>query len=218
MRPIQTISGTVVRIDGGEGHDLGRQCPYFLGQGLAARGAHHHPVALAYVRGLAIDDDPVAFAVQGGHGITGDAQAQQAVAGAGEFGLLPAVADGQAGVIEEAVLTGLGHAQHGDGRGPFHGVPGESREFAEGQAGGREDPCQAFGRRPAGARRLARPEPFGRVETGRVQPGAPGEGRDADPLMPGEAVDRLPELGMGQGHDVRRGRRGRIAFNIGINA
>ena len=82
-----------------------------LGHHLAVGGLDDDAIALP-AGGIARHDQPVAVAIERHHGIAGDLQGKDVVAGAGgKIDLVPAAAGGKAGIVEEAAGAGLGEAE-----------------------------------------------------------------------------------------------------------
>uniref|UniRef100_A0A0N4ZLG3 DUF3363 domain-containing protein n=1 Tax=Parastrongyloides trichosuri TaxID=131310 RepID=A0A0N4ZLG3_PARTI len=140
-------------VDRGQ-HDLSRaQCSRFFRQRFAASRPQRHAVAPPNVRGVQIDNHPVAGAIQGRHRVALDPQTEQAVLARGQSRLLPAFGHGQARVIEEAFVASARQAEQGNRQGARASVVCQIRELAQAEACRLQDAHQAFSGGPSGPRR-----------------------------------------------------------------
>uniref|UniRef100_A0A0N4ZZK9 DUF5681 domain-containing protein n=1 Tax=Parastrongyloides trichosuri TaxID=131310 RepID=A0A0N4ZZK9_PARTI len=119
-----------------------------------------HAIAPPNVRGVQIDNHPVAGTIQGGHRVALDPQTEQAVLPRRQIRLLPAFSQGQARVVEEALVACARQTEQGDGQDARPGVVCQIRELAQAEARRLQYAHQAFGGGPSRPRRRAGAKPL----------------------------------------------------------
>ena len=169
------------------------------------------------------DDDGVAVAEDGLHAVAGNFEAVGVgVADFGEAHFVPAAADGEAGIVEEAVAAGLGEADERDparrAGGADGAVAGDERgKLLEAGAGGIEHFGEAFAAGPAGA--SVRHAAFAGVEGGGVEARAFGEAGGGEAVFGGQRVERAPDIFVfHRNHLIVQPPSSALRHYLGINA